>query len=88
MTIAELRKKPVEMGKHLFRLKSPSGIEFIMNHEDIKKAIHTTVDLSRCEIIGEGMQYSDAVAWANTHVLSSEQQITLDKELSITQQSQ
>jgi len=86
MTISELRSKPVELGKHLFRLRSPGGIEFIMQHEDIRKSVHTSVDLSRCEVIGEGMQYSEATEWAKAHVLTNEQQIALDRELTITQQ--
>lgn len=81
MTIAELKTKPVELGKHLFRLRTPKGIEFITSHEDIKKSVHTVVDFSGCEVIGEPMNYAEAKAWADAHPLSPQQVANLSAEL-------
>lgn len=79
MTIEEIRKEGPATNKH-YRLKSPSGIEFIGCKDEIcsKKS---PINWQLCQVVEGPMTLSEAMAWNGQHQLSTEQINKIEEEL-------
>lgn len=79
MTIEEIRKEGPATNKH-YRLKSPSGIEFVGLQAEICSP-RTPINWQLCQVVSGPMSLSDAMAWNGQHKLSTEQINQIESEL-------
>lgn len=79
MTIEDIRKEGPGSNKH-YRLKSPSGIEFI-GCKDEMCSPKSPVNWQLCQVVAGPMSLADAMQWNATHKLSTDQINQIESEL-------
>ncbi len=79
MTIEEIQKEGPKPDKH-YRLKSPSGVEFIGLQAEICSP-RTPINWQLCAVLSGPMTLSEAMAWNSTHQLSTDQINQIESEL-------
>lgn len=79
MTIEEIRKEGPATNKH-YRLKSPSGVEFIGCKDEICSP-RSPVNWQLCQVVAGPMSLNDAMTWSGQHKLSTDQINQIETEL-------